>query len=244
MRSFVQIVFANQSSELMYSLLRIRSSSIAKISCFFKNKNYKLLFFVRLNEGRNVKVCLKALDGIWTRGVALDKHKVRSIYTGDNEFGRPQFETERTEIGEALFQLKYRQAWSQVPALADALHEHAVSSFEQIDFVVPMPPSTHRARQPVTELARAVAKLTGVPCIENLLTSKAGPSLKDENDREKKLALLAGRLAVNDVLPDGKSNLLLIDDLFDTGATLEAACSILRTYSKVEEIYIATLTWT
>ncbi|MCG6122241.1 MAG: ComF family protein [Microvirga sp.] len=191
-----------------------------------------------------MKVCLKALDGVWTRGVALDKHKIRSTYTGDNEFGHPQFETERTEIGEALFQLKYRKAWSHVPALAAALYEHAVPNFPEIDFVLPVPPSTYRARQPVTELARAVANLLSVPCIENLLTSNAGSSLKDEKDREKKLALLAGRLVVDDILPDGKSNLLLIDDLFDTGATLEAACSMLRTYPKVAKIYVATLTWT
>lgn len=191
-----------------------------------------------------MKISLKELSGSWTQGVALDKHKIRSIYIGDNEFGHAQFETERTEVGEALFQLKYRQDWSQVPALAAALHQHAVPYFGQIDYVVPLPPSRYRTRQPVTELARTVAKLIGVPCLENLLTSKAGPSLKDGTDREKKLALLAGRLVVSDVLPDGKSSLLLIDDLFDTGATLEAACSILRAYPKIGEIYVATLTWT
>lgn len=191
-----------------------------------------------------MKVSLKSLDGIWTRGVALDKHKIRSIYTGDNEFGHPQFETERTEVGEALFQLKYRQGWSHLPALAKALHQHAVPTLGAIDYVVPLPPSTKRTRQPVTELSRFLAELIGVPCIEDLLTSKAGPSLKDETDREQKLALLAGRLVVNDVLTDGKSDLLLIDDLFATGATLEAACSILRTYPKIGQIYVATLTWT
>lgn len=190
-----------------------------------------------------MKVSLKRLSGSWTHGVALDKHMIRSVYTGNNEFGYAQFDPERTEVGEALFQLKYRQDWSQVSALAAALHRHALPQFGEVDFVVPVPPSTRRYRQPVVELARGIAKLAGVPCIENLLTSKAGPSLKNETDREKKLALLTGRLVVADVLPTVESNLLLIDDLFDTGATLEAACSILRTYPKIAKIYVATLTW-
>lgn len=37
-------------------------------------------------------------------------------------------------------------------------------------------------------------------------------------------------------------NLLLIDDLFDTGASMEAACAILRGIEAIGSIYVAALT--
>ncbi|WP_454743956.1 hypothetical protein [Cupriavidus necator] len=53
-----------------------------------------------------MKTNLKQIFGNWDLGYALDKHTLRSTYIGDNEYGHPQFNTERSEPGEALFQLK------------------------------------------------------------------------------------------------------------------------------------------
>jgi predicted amidophosphoribosyltransferase len=42
---------------------------------------------------------------------------------------------------------------------------------------------------------------------------------------------------------DGQWNVLVVDDLFHTGASMETACKALRTYPKVGRIYVAALTW-
>ena len=56
-------------------------------------------------------------------------------------------------------------------------------------------------------------------------------------------AALAGRFAVNDVIVgDGKWNALLLDDLFDTGASMEAVCNALRSYRKIDKVYAAAIT--
>ena len=55
-----------------------------------------------------MNVNVKEISGVWDKGFSLDKHKISSTYTGDNEYGHATFNTLRTDIGEALYQLKYK----------------------------------------------------------------------------------------------------------------------------------------
>ncbi|MCI1141908.1 hypothetical protein MOP88_05615 [Sphingomonas sp. WKB10] len=105
---------------------------------------------------------MKIIDGLWDQGFALDKHTVSSTYLGDDDNGNPQFDTKRTDIGEALFQLKYRGGWQYVPALADALAKQIQATLPRFDVIVPMPASAVRPRQPVTELATEVSRILGI----------------------------------------------------------------------------------
>ena len=192
-----------------------------------------------------MKVDVKKISGPWDLGYSLDKHKIRSIFTGNNEFGRPTFDTLRTEAGEAVYQLKYKQDWSQAAALAKAVHVNMVPNFPNIGLVIPMPASQVRERQPVDAVAEELAKLMSVGCFGNIIVkapSISGKKLKDLDTKQEKEEELAGRFSINDGIADGKWNGLIIDDLYDTGASLEAAAEILRTYRKINRIYVATLT--
>lgn len=46
------------------------------------------------------------LEGNWHRGLAFDLHTLASRYLGDDAFGRSHFDTERSEMGELVYQLK------------------------------------------------------------------------------------------------------------------------------------------
>ena len=192
-----------------------------------------------------MKTAIKQIYGAWNEGYALDKHTVSSVAIGTNAYGHTEFKTIRTEVGEALYQLKYQQDWSQVDGLATELAAQIYPRFHQIGLVIPMPPSKQRERQPVAEIASALGEKINKPCFENMLIkSSNGKSLKDIKSREEKMLALTGTLTYNDVISkDGKWNALLIDDIYDTGATLDAACAVLKTYPKIANIYIATLTW-
>jgi len=48
------------------------------------------------------------LDGIWTEGYALDKHTISSEFLGTDEYGHNQFNTIRSDIGQLLYELKYK----------------------------------------------------------------------------------------------------------------------------------------
>ncbi len=190
-----------------------------------------------------MNVNIKELQGEWDLGYSLDKHTISSTPIGPNTAGHMQFDTIRPEAGEALFQLKYRFDFSQVPLIANQMNDSFSTSFTTACFVVPMPSSTIRQRQPVTEIARALAQLMNIPCYENLLKKASNtPSMKDIQSREKKVAALAGVFSISDVLNKGKFDVLIIDDLFDTGASLEAATHVLRDYDKIRNIYVVTVT--
>lgn len=189
-----------------------------------------------------MEVNIKKIEGNWTLGFSLDKHTIRSIAIGYNESGYMQFDTERSEAGEALFQLKYRSDLSQVPILGQQLYDSFRYVFLSSSLVIPMPASKTRVWQPVTEIARNLASHMGIPCVENLLV-KTGTTLqmKDINSRDDKVSTLLKAFTVHDVLGNGIFDALIVDDLFDTGSSLEAATTVLRRYSKIRNIYVATV---
>jgi hypothetical protein len=54
-----------------------------------------------------VEINPKPITGNWTEGFALDFHTLSSEYIGDDEYGHPQFDTKRSDVGELLYRLKY-----------------------------------------------------------------------------------------------------------------------------------------
>ncbi len=190
-----------------------------------------------------MNVNIKEISGVWELGYSLDKHTISSTPAGHNEFGHMQFHTVRPEAGEALFQLKYRFDFSQVPLIAQQMNASFGAAFSSVSLIIPMPASKARSRQPVTEIAKEFAHLKGIPCCENLLvkTNKT-PPMKDIATREDKVSTLMEAFTVYDVLNEGLYNVLIIDDLFDTGSSLEAATNVLRDYNKIRNIYVATVT--
>lgn len=193
-----------------------------------------------------MKTNIRPITDGWTDGYVLDKHTSSSVYLGEDEYGHARYDTTRTEVGEALYRLKYKDDWSQVAPLAAAVLDHIVPRLHRIGLIVPMPATHSRARQPVTEIARALGKLMAVPVFEKLLLkdNDGATQLKNMRTKEEKEEALAGRFQIVDEIEGkGRWNALLIDDLFHTGASMEAACAALRSYAKIADVYVAALTW-
>jgi len=64
-----------------------------------------------------MNVNIRKMNGPWDGGLSLDKHTLNSVYTGDNQYGHPTFDTTRSEIGESLYQLKYKDDYNQVTVI-------------------------------------------------------------------------------------------------------------------------------
>ncbi len=194
-----------------------------------------------------MKVNLRELTGNWSSGYALDKHLISSTYIGVNEYGRDQFDNLRTEVGEATYQLKYKLDWSQAAPLAKAIFDNVFPKLSAVGLLIPMAASTPRPRQPVLEVTKELGKLAGLPVFENLLAKQLGGSslknLKTKDEKSEALAKFGLTLATTDgFTTDGQWNALVIDDLYHTGASMEAACAVLSAHPKIKKIYVATLT--
>lgn len=137
-----------------------------------------------------MKTVVKQVFGNWDLGYALDKHSISSTPIGENEQGHMQYDTLRTEAGEATFQLKYRDQWDQAAPLAAAIQQTLLPLFpERVGFIVPMAASKFRARQPVTEVASHLSGLLDVPMFDKMLVKAPnGKTLKNLKDKEEKLA--------------------------------------------------------
>jgi predicted amidophosphoribosyltransferase len=181
--------------------------------------------------------------GAWDYAVSLDKHTIRSVPIGPNNYGHMQFDTERTEVGEAVFQLKYRTDFNQVELLANSVVSALEAEFPKIDVVIPMPASKKRDRQPVHEVAKRVAEIIKAHYSEDtLIKVKSTGMMKDLNGHDERTAALEGCFEWRDEITEGPWNVLLIDDLYDSGASLNAACAALQSYANIKKIYVIALT--
>ena len=181
------------------------------------------------------------VSGNWELGYVLDWHVRSSNFIGDNEFGKPTFDTKRTEIGEAIFQLKYRQDQTKIEPLAETMVVNLKSVFQTASFVIPIPPSKNRATQPAVELARKVSEKMNLPFFENILLKKGTtPQMKDINTAKGRVDALMEYFYINDAITgSGSWDVLVIDDLYSSGASLSAATQVLRNYRKVRKIFVA-----
>ncbi|MCC8628535.1 ComF family protein [Xanthomonas perforans] len=191
-------------------------------------------------------VNVKEIFGPWYQGFALDKHMIRSTFTGHDDQGHATFNNERTEAGEAVYQLKYKLDNRQALRLANAINTHIIPRFKvRPGLIVPMPASKERNFQPVALVADELGKLTGLPVFHNLLLKhKTGVSLKDLGEKQQKLDELKGKMYIGGgITNEGCWNALLVDDLFDSGASMECATHTLKSYGKIDKVLVAAMTW-
>jgi len=173
----------------------------------------------------------------------LDNHTISSEY--DNRFGN--FRTKRTIVGELLFRLKYRREWHNAWRLGRIASDFLISKIQpdKIDCIVTIPPSKFRIFfQPVKLVGWRIGRLLKIPVYRNTLKAnrsfKRMKSLENHNERIK---LMRNRLYLKSNILSGNS-VLLFDDLYRSGATLNEAARALWANGKIKSLYVLTLSKT
>jgi competence protein ComFC len=184
----------------------------------------------------------RIIFGNWQSGYALDLHTLRSTYLGEDEFGHPRFETQRSELGELLYRLKYSGDRAGVDKISEAAEAFLRQWKPEIDLLVPVPPSAARSAPPVMLVAQSLSKRINLPLADCVKRTKDIPQLKDINDLDERLKLLEGLHSVDKTATNGK-RVLLFDDLYRSGATLNAIATALRA-SGAKEVFALTITRT
>lgn len=178
----------------------------------------------------------------WVEGYVLDYHTVSSTPTGDPYY---RFDTKRTELGERLFQLKYRNASAAVLADIVDTAENFIREWKPpVECIVPPPASLSRKSQPVIEVARELAKRLKVPIYEGAVKKvKPTPQMKNIDDWAERQAVLRDAVQVGDVDVRRKI-VLLVDDLIESGSTLRRAAEVLLKDASAQAVYALVLTRT
>src|SRR5699024_6221679 len=159
------------------------------------------------------------LIGNWTEGYSLDQHTEYSIYIGEDQWGRRHFDTKRTVLGQMVYELKYNNDLLKINDIINL-----ISSFlslwdiaNKIDIIVPVPPTKKRSIQPVYRLADAIGKKINKMVITDLLSKKYEIESKDLSIKEKKGIV---ETIEKHKTATRKINILVIDDLYQSGNTL------------------------
>jgi ATP-dependent DNA helicase RecQ len=174
----------------------------------------------------------RPLQGSWHAGWALDFH---SRFSGSV--------WQRSGVGELVHRLKYQNDRAALAPLV----EHAMSlcaehpELADVDALVPVPPSQPRPNDPVRTFTAALSGRLNKPVLLTVSKTRHTQPQKDMHTLAQKKANVAGAFAVQGDVR-GK-RLLVVDDLFDSGATLEEIARVLC-QSGAARVCVLTLTRT
>lgn len=182
------------------------------------------------------------LEGPWDEGYALDLHTTSSVYRGEDVFGNGILDTQHTHLGQLLYSFKYNgriDTSHEIVACAAKFLDQWLSD-KELDAVLPTPPSSYRPVQPVYAIAEAIAQHLKIPYAENVLEKTSSEQAKNMPKGQKSLSgTIVQRLPAK-----RKCNILLVDDIFSTGATAAECVSVLRQDALIERIYYLAITKT
>nr|MBP9727599.1 ComF family protein [Gammaproteobacteria bacterium] len=108
--------------------------------------------------------------------------------------------------------------------------------FPNIDVIIPVPPSNlNRPFQPVNELASRISELTKIPVDFDFIKKLPTEQIKTLSDQEARNIVLERAISIKGSRYKGR-NILLFDDLFRSGDTLNAIAKKLRNDGEVNNI--------
>ena len=172
----------------------------------------------------------RPLAGPWRAGWALGFH---SSFAGSD--------WRRSGVGEMTFRLKYREDQSALRPLVDEAlglcREHP--ELVEADALVPVPPSAKRLVDPVEQFCNKLSPALGLPVWSVLTKTRPTKPQKEMRTLAQKRANVAGAFVATSEVRGRR--VLVIDDLYDSGATLE---EVFRTLAKAGASRVNVLTLT
>jgi predicted amidophosphoribosyltransferase len=237
-------VFDKENKKIGVLKLKFKAKALVlnELNLTYKANGY--LGSIDRNMLNNKEKNIQKLYGNWDTGFALDIHTLNSDYLGQDEHGHDKFKTVRSKMGELVYQLKYQENQSAVTEIVSIILSSG--SFNKIEAIIPIPPSNlTRKYQPVfiiaTELAEKLNKKVYLDALNKTIGSKELKNIEDIQEREQ---ALKNSMSINLKYPLTNKTVLLLDDIYRSGATLRVATDLLKSKAGVKCVYVLTMTKT
>lgn len=185
-----------------------------------------------------IKINPMTIDGNWNKGYILDYFMLKSEYRGEDIFGYPIFDVEYSDIGKLMNSLKYHKEYGKAADIADIAIDFIKNEWkiaDKIDGIIATPPGHERTTQPLFQIVKHLGEGLNKPISLDFFRKLTAKELKALSP-EKKMELFKNSISKERHLRK-KGNILLVDDLYSTGATLRSLCSLLKDDPMVENIY-------
>jgi hypothetical protein len=159
----------------------------------------------------------RPLSGPWHLGWALGFH---SRFSGS--------EWSRSGVGDLAYRLKYNDDLSVLTTLVEQTLEllRAQPEFARADSIVPVPSTTERKIQPVMAYCVALAGKINLPVLTLITKVHQTRPQKEMRTLAQKRANVRGAFTITAAVKERR--ILLVDDLFDSGSTLEEITRLLQ----------------
>jgi competence protein ComFC len=137
-------------------------------------------------------------------------------------------------VRDCILRFKYNREMYFGPHLADWLAAAAGRwiDWREVDAIVPVPlhprKQRHREFNQAEYLTDALSRVFGVPSLKGKVRRVRDTSTQTKLDAEGRARNLRGAFAVRDPRTFKGKRLVLVDDVFTTGATLNSCAKVLR----------------
>ena len=182
------------------------------------------------------------INGNWTEGYAVDRHVIHSEHLGYDQFGHDVYDTTRSELGELIYRMKYNGHHDTSDEIVDIITPFLDEwlTNKDIDFILPMPPTTPRAYQPVFVIAKKIADKYGIKYDDAVLRKTSSIASKDMSREHKSIEGTISKLKK----ASSHRNILLVDDLYSTGSTANECVRVLLEDPYIDNVYFLAITKT
>ncbi len=189
----------------------------------------------------------------YTHFLSIEKNIIEKIFWGRvplHEAGASLFFTKDSIVQSLVFALKYKHQKKAGRLLGNIIGQDIINSqrFKNIDCMIPIPLSKNKQRARGYNQALVICegiqeKLPHIQILPLLLKHKNAVS-QTRKDRIQRTQLSPQSYSIIDPVQIAEKNVLVVDDVITTGATIESVCNYLLSEARPHSLSVVAAAYT